>query len=641
MGLTKVFMPDMVTGELPFSMIEGAVINVLDYGAVGDGTTDDTAAIQAAVDANPNGTVFFPTGAYKVTDTITVEYNNTPGYICTNLAGAGMGSTIYWHGANNKPVITYKGVQASAGFNGKTTIEKLFFVNSIGASGSTGINFGDFGGPDGYLDGVGNVTVQDCKFQDFTIGISTEYESDNILITNNEFLAYGTHGIYNNGSAAMRITNNYFKNGSSGSIAVYCKYAAINVSDNLIQSSQTGITGGICLDQVGGFTVNNNYIEFPYSGNWGILCLNSTSGYIGSNAIQGLQGADGIYIDALSNNIDVGPNTYGFFGYPMASLVNSLSSLQNVNVSTEQSYVLSPVTISNGSPAVITSTSPGMQTNEVVYFTTTGSLPNGLTAGTPYYAIPVSTYSFNVAATPSGSPINTTSAGSGVHTCHITLANALDGTGYGVVTRDGYFLVGEPKWTAAPNGAVEIARTGAVNIGNNNGTNGWSFTGYFRNGVSIGSVTQAGTTGVAYNTTSDYRLKENVQPMQNALETVSKLKPVTYTWKSNGEDGQGFIAHELQAVVPDCVTGEKDGFEYEEYEIEPAVYEETITPAIKDKNGKEIFPAQTRKRLIKDAVIGKRKVPVYQGIDTSFLVATLTKAIQELKAEIDALKGAK
>ena len=82
--------------------------------------------------------------------------------------------------------------------------------------------------------------------------------------------------------------------------------------------------------------------------------------------------------------------------------------------------------------------------------------------------------------------------------------------------------------------------------------------------------------------------------MLNGSKT-SKLKPVTYDWIADKSKGQGFIAHELQAVVPECVTGEKDAV---------------------DADGK----------------------PVYQGIDTSFLVATLTAAIQELKAEVDSLK---
>jgi len=119
----------------------------------------------------------------------------------------------------------------------------------------------------------------------------------------------------------------------------------------------------------------------------------------------------------------------------------------------------------------------------------------------------------------------------------------------------------------------------------------------------VGSIdTTASAT--AYNTSSDYRLKENIAPMQGALATVAQLKPCTFTWKVDGSASQGFIAHELAEVMPECVTGEKDAVE---------IYT--------DEEGNE----QTR---IKP-----------QGVDTSFLVATLTAAIQELKAELDEAKA--
>lgn len=129
----------------------------------------------------------------------------------------------------------------------------------------------------------------------------------------------------------------------------------------------------------------------------------------------------------------------------------------------------------------------------------------------------------------------------------------------------------------------------------NNKTSGGGLIQFYNGGNAVGSIQSNGTT-TSYITISDYRLKENIAPMTGALAKVAQLKPVTYKWKSDGSDGQGFIAHELQAVVPDCVTGEKDAV---------------------DADGK----------------------PIYQGIDTSFLVATLTAAIQELKAELDATKA--
>ena len=107
----------------------------------------------------------------------------------------------------------------------------------------------------------------------------------------------------------------------------------------------------------------------------------------------------------------------------------------------------------------------------------------------------------------------------------------------------------------------------------------------------VGRIQTSGS-ATSFLTSSDYRLKENIAPMTGALAKVALLKPVTYKWKVDGTDGQGFIAHELQEVVPDCVGGDKDAV---------------------DANGN----------------------PQYQGIDTSFLVATLTAALQETKALLD------
>jgi hypothetical protein len=150
--------------------------------------------------------------------------------------------------------------------------------------------------------------------------------------------------------------------------------------------------------------------------------------------------------------------------------------------------------------------------------------------------------------------------------------------------------------------------------------NNGNFSGALKGSI---SVSNSATT---YNTTSDYRLKENIAPMTGALATVAQLKPCTYTWKDGSEIGQGFIAHELQAVVPDCVTGEKDATEIRQVEVSPAV------PATYDEEGNELTPAV-------EAVYEEREVPKYQGVDTSFLVATLTAAIQELKAELDEAKA--
>jgi hypothetical protein len=140
-------------------------------------------------------------------------------------------------------------------------------------------------------------------------------------------------------------------------------------------------------------------------------------------------------------------------------------------------------------------------------------------------------------------------------------------------------------------------------------TDALSFARFVYNTVGIGHIDRIGKTGVAYNTTSDYRLKENIAPMTGALTKVAQLKPCTYTWKVDGSSGQGFIAHELQAIVPEAVTGVKDAVE-------------TV----------DDLDAEGRK-------IGTKEIPKHQGIDTSFLVATLTAAIQEQQAIITDLKS--
>ena len=76
--------------------------------------------------------------------------------------------------------------------------------------------------------------------------------------------------------------------------------------------------------------------------------------------------------------------------------------------------------------------------------------------------------------------------------------------------------------------------------------------------LAVGSITTTG--GVtAFNTTSDYRMKENVRPILSPSSIISKLSPCTFSMKHTGEVMDGFIAHELQEYVPYAVAGEKDG----------------------------------------------------------------------------------
>ena len=143
-------------------------------------------------------------------------------------------------------------------------------------------------------------------------------------------------------------------------------------------------------------------------------------------------------------------------------------------------------------------------------------------------------------------------------------------------------------------------------------TNGHQFTGNYTSGVNTlfhfkdgqgqtcGHIDiDAGSNSCSYNTSSDYRLKNNIENLTNGIDKIKQLKTYRFNWISNpkGNKVDGFIAHEVQDIVPEAISGEKDGEEM-------------------------------------------------QGIDQSKLVPLITAALQEaitkiesLESEIDQLKG--
>jgi hypothetical protein len=83
------------------------------------------------------------------------------------------------------------------------------------------------------------------------------------------------------------------------------------------------------------------------------------------------------------------------------------------------------------------------------------------------------------------------------------------------------------------------------------------------NGSFVGSISTDGS-NTAYNTSSDYRLKDEIRIIDNPLEKVMKLNPVSFRYKNSKTRQDGFIAHEIQEILPYLVTGEKDGIDMQE-----------------------------------------------------------------------------
>ena len=167
-----------------------------------------------------------------------------------------------------------------------------------------------------------------------------------------------------------------------------------------------------------------------------------------------------------------------------------------------------------------------------------------------------------------------------------SVGNFMVGTTTGSVTSGGLFYF-SPAATSEPR----------LLLGHATGTgSGAPYVDFFFNAASIGSITQSGTTAVAYNTTSDYRLKENVTAFTDGIARLHQLKPCRFNFIAESERlVDGFLAHEVQTIVPEAITGEKD-------EV--------------DADGN----------------------PVYQGIDQSKLVPLLTAALQEAIAKIETLE---
>ena len=137
----------------------------------------------------------------------------------------------------------------------------------------------------------------------------------------------------------------------------------------------------------------------------------------------------------------------------------------------------------------------------------------------------------------------------------------------------------------SPNSSTPTLTT----IVNNTSVSSGEMQTFRHNNTQVGSITLNGTSGTLFNTSSDYRLKEDLQDFKG-LDLVSKIPVYDYKWKVDESRSYGVMAHQLQEVLPQAVTGDKDAKEM-------------------------------------------------QSVDYSKIVPLLVKSIQELKAEIELLKN--
>ena len=127
------------------------------------------------------------------------------------------------------------------------------------------------------------------------------------------------------------------------------------------------------------------------------------------------------------------------------------------------------------------------------------------------------------------------------------------------IDNSGNLLVNTTSSTTINTGVLTVANPGEVIIGHPSGTvSSWGYVGFRYANTTIGTITQNGTTGVLYNLTSDYRLKNNQQPLTGAKDFVMALQPKKWQWWDGSGEGVGFIAHEFMQVAKYSGNGTKD-----------------------------------------------------------------------------------
>jgi hypothetical protein len=186
----------------------------------------------------------------------------------------------------------------------------------------------------------------------------------------------------------------------------------------------------------------------------------------------------------------------------------------------------------------------------------------------------------------------------------------------GAITSSAQFTV-----TAGTNLRVMVLEAGgtsandAIQIRNGNGE--------------VGTIRTSGSS-TAYNTSSDYRLKENVNYSWDATTRLKQLKPARFNFKADADlTLDGFLAHEVSSIVPEAISGTKD--------------ETQDLGIVKNKDGDVIYEDVLEIHTKKDEgqTWTKTKTEdVYQGIDQSKLVPLLVKTIQELEARVTGLEEA-
>lgn len=578
----------MALTKVTYSMIEGACANVLDFGALGNGVSDDTAAIQAAIDsvATNGGTVLFPAGkTYVVATSLSVLEKSS---VClvgegNATAGAAKGTILKFTAASGARLID---ARSSYGF-------KLqgFYIWQSNASFSGYVV--DLGWGASNSDSAFAIIKENIFSAAGAVKHINITRSITITVSQNNF-AGGARAIFCNNSGgdyanAINVNGNQFIGQSSAPVYNGGAGSQVwNINDNIFEALASGSAGAFIATGLTSFSFSGNYCgDANTLGSWFVLSGGVSAGTITNNLFA--TGGTGIYLEGASTNQGLTITSNCFSGIATADVYIVPGHLAYADIHNNFHYSsASSITGFIASGRYQTSAAGANYWRNTVQLS--GAVPNGVggTLSDTLWGV-ISGGVSNIPLAIRASAGQTANLFEARNSSDSVIARIRANGGLQIIAPEPIFYAGDFINTSAtqPYG-VRAIYTGVA------GGTGMPFfigedTTVRFHVLGNGNVENVNN---SYGALSDARLKQNIADCTPKLDALMGVRVVNYEFKHTpGQKQLGVVAQELEQIFPGMV--------------------DTRT----DKNGEET-----------------------KSVKYSVFVPMLIKAVQELKSELDSLK---
>jgi len=512
-------------------MHSGAVVNVLDYGAIGDGSTDDTTAFQNAIDAvtsqggsDVGGTVFVPKGIYKTTSTLLMKHGVEMVGENFHSPGSRTAASLIVGHHNGVSVISFKGAQGCA-------LRDIGINIGSGFEPKTHLLFGRDTSASAGLHEIKRVFTQGVASVAAVYSIASEQNSFEDCIFDLTETATGKIGLF-----ISQADDIYTVDSLVASSNVLMSFRNVDIKNRIDASDSYGIyirtggsTGAITFVDCYGHQAGGAYVAINNGQTDGVPSLGGICFYNQCGEI----------LDLGSSNSPV--NGYYFFGnQPMRGLI-----------------------INGGRMAQLSGVSPKTINSTVNFEDCIVDLPQNKDGTSSNGSLISSTFQ-----TLTRSIVN-----------HETLDLAKDTTMTADLTMVGAFNVLSFSDTGASTGKTIASGSNSLESSSDSASTSTHQEFYNPNGK-VGSITTSAS-ATAYATSSDYRLKENVASLSSAMTRLGQLNPSRFNFISEpNQTVDGFIAHEVSDVVPEAVVGDKDAVDENGNIIPQGIDQSKLVPLI-------------------------------------------------------------